>query len=96
MPPASPTPYRIKPLGSSVNRALRRIHPVHQRRILNAIEALAENPRPNGAIQLRPALYRIRVGSYRVVYRINDEERWIEFGRIDSRGETTYRGLGSL
>lgn len=89
-------PYRIKPLSSSVNRALRRIHPVHQRRIMEAIEALADNPRPNGVIQLRPALYRIRVGSYRVVYRINDEERWIELGRIDSRGESTYRGLGNL
>ena len=89
-------PYRIKPLSNSVNRALRRIHPVHQRRIQNAIEALAENPRSNGAVPLLPALYRIRVGSYRVVYRINDEERWIELGRVESRGETTYRDLGRL
>lgn len=89
-------PYRIKPLSSSVNRALRRIHPVHQRRIMEAIEALTNTPRPSGAVQLRPAPYRIRVGSYRVVYRINDEERWIELGRIDSRGESTYRGLGNL
>ena len=84
-------PYQIRPLSNSANRALRRIHPVDQRRIIGAIEALAKDPRPSGAVQLRPALYRIRVGSYRVVYRINDDERWIELGRVESRGETTYR-----
>jgi len=43
-------------------------------RIISAIQALAENPRPQGCRKLsgRPA-WRIRIGSYRVIYEVHDE-----------------------
>lgn len=44
-------------------------------RLVEAIDKLAENPRPRGCKKLagRYDLYRIRVGRYRVVYAIRDE-----------------------
>ena len=42
-----------------------------------AIGALAEEPRPTGSKKLRGAegLYRIRVGDYRAIYRVEDDRR---------------------
>lgn len=44
-------------------------------RVVNAIRGLANNPRPSGCKKLsgRPA-WRIRVGAYRVIYEVHDEE----------------------
>ena len=46
-----------------------------QARLRPAIEALAENPRPHGVKKLagEENLYRIRVGDYRVIYKIQGE-----------------------
>jgi mRNA interferase RelE/StbE len=46
-----------------------------QERIIAAIRKLASNPRPSGVKKLagREA-WRIRVGDYRVIYEINDNE----------------------
>jgi mRNA interferase RelE/StbE len=43
-------------------------------RIEEDIEALAENPRPDGVVKMKGhnSRYRIRIGNYRVVYDIND------------------------
>lgn len=43
--------------------------------IKNAIETLADNPRPTGYKKLKNAeAYRIRVGNYRIIYEINDDK----------------------
>jgi mRNA interferase RelE/StbE len=44
-------------------------------RIVSAIRNLAEDPRPDGAMKLtgRPA-WRIRIGAYRVIYEIQDNQ----------------------
>ena len=46
------------------------------RRLVRAIEALADNPRPAGAKKLRSAtsIRRIRLGDWRVCYMIEDEQ----------------------
>lgn len=43
-------------------------------KIREAINQLAENPRPNGCKKLIGSLneYRVRVGDYRILYTIND------------------------
>lgn len=43
------------------------------RRIVAAIRGLAEDPRPQGSIKLKGAIYRLRVGAYRIIYQVNDE-----------------------
>ena len=58
------------------------------------IGALVENPRPYGVIHLKTKdNYRIRVGNYRVIYKINDEIRLVEVLKVPRRNEGTYKGL---
>ena len=65
-----------------------------QPRVLSAIQALADDPRPHGIKQLKGLddLYRIRVGAYRVIYRIHDDELEILIIRVRHRREV-YRNL---
>lgn len=44
-----------------------------QRRVVSAIAALANNPRPETARKLTDNAYRLRVGDYRIVYQIFDD-----------------------
>ena len=48
-------------------------------RLLVAIRLLADDPRPSGVKKLKgyDYTYRIRVGDYRVIYKIQDEEMLI-------------------
>jgi len=73
-------------------KAFRRIHPREQRRIMEAIEALVDDPRPDGSVQLAggEGELRIRIGDYRVVYDIRDEQLIILVLRIGHRREV-YR-----
>lgn len=63
-----------------------------QVRIVVKAEAPAENPRPAGARQLKgdSGLYRVRVGDYRVVYRVKDDVLTVVVVRIAHRKEV-YR-----
>lgn len=63
-------------------------------RIDQAILSLADDPRPPGSKKLvgYEDLYRIRVGDWRIVYTIRDEQLLILVVRIAPRG-TVYRGL---
>ena len=46
-----------------------------KRRIAAAIEGLAINPRPPGCVKLagEDAVWRVRVGDYRILYEVHDE-----------------------
>ena len=64
-----------------------------RRRIVSRIEALAENPRPNGCRKLSGSeRYRIRQGSYRVVYAIEDDLLVVYVVKIADR-KSVYRAL---
>lgn len=60
-----------------------------QRRIRKALFALAEEPRPRGARQLKgdEDAYRIRVGDYRVIYEIRDKVLVVLVIRIAHRSK---------
>jgi len=50
--------------------------------------SLGENPRPSGCKKLRsktPNAWRVRVGKYRILYCIDDQERQITIYRIGHR-----------
>ena len=54
-------------------KQLDKIPSPHFNRIVKAIQALSNNPRPPGCKKLTGrAGYRIRIGNYRVIYEIND------------------------
>ncbi len=61
-------------------------------RIIVRIESLSHDPRPPGSQKLRGErdLWRIRVGDYRVVYRVDDRKRVVDVVRIRHRRDV-YR-----
>ena len=66
--------YRIV-LRPAAIRALRGIHPGDRDRIRGALALLSLDPRPPGAKALRGRdALRVRVGAYRIIYSVNDQE----------------------
>jgi len=65
--------YQVEIVGAA-KRQLRKLSKENQRRVLDAIEKLAQNPRPRGYKQLQGEenLFRVRAGDYRVIYEIRD------------------------
>lgn len=66
--------YRVE-LAPAAKRQIRKLSSTNRQRILDALEKLAHNPRPSGVVKLtgEENLYRIRVGSYRIIYDIQDQ-----------------------
>jgi mRNA interferase RelE/StbE len=62
------------------------------RRIRAAIEALAEDPRPPGCRKLegRENEWRVRVGTWRLIYRIEEERVVVLAVRVAPRGEVSW------
>jgi mRNA interferase RelE/StbE len=79
---------RFKP---SVTKDLRGIPPADVGRILERIETLRDNPRPPGAEKLSvQERYRLRQGSYRILYTVSDAEVVVEVVKVAHRREV-YR-----
>lgn len=56
------------------------------------ILSLASNPRPHGSKKLTEKEgYRIRVGSYRILYTIDDTAKIVVIYRIKIKGKATYK-----
>jgi mRNA interferase RelE/StbE len=84
--------YEIEYAPKAV-RAIEKLSRDVQRRVVARIEALAKNPRPSGAIKLAgQAIYRVRVGDYRVLYAIADERLVVLIVDVGHRREI-YRDL---
>ncbi|MGH3146342.1 MAG: type II toxin-antitoxin system RelE family toxin, partial [Rubrobacter sp.] len=71
--------YRMV-VGRSAEKSLRRcIPPELAVQVRLAIGDLAADPRPRGAVKMRGTEeqeeWRVRVGDYRIVYRVDDEAR---------------------
>lgn len=78
----------------SARKEVRRLDPPVRRRVIDAIEALADDPRPAGSVTLTgsPGWRRIRIGGYRVVYDVDDRALFVLVLRVGSRGDV-YRAL---
>ncbi len=64
--------------------------------IIQVLSGLEKNPRPVETVKLWDAVYRIRVGQWRIIYEIRDREQTIAIGKIARRSESTYRGIRDL
>ena len=65
-------------------------------RIVEAIDALAEDPRPHRCVKVRGApagTFRIRAGDYRIIYVVRDNNHMVIVARITRRSEDTYKNL---
>ena len=67
--------YRVI-IPKAVQKQLNNLSQKIRSRLLAEIKLLENNPRPNGVKKLKgyENTYRIRVGSYRVIYEIKDRE----------------------
>lgn len=61
-------------LPARFERMIKKIPKSDIKKIVDAIDRLATDPRPHGYIQLKGKTdaYRIRVGNFRIIYRVND------------------------
>ena len=70
----------------SVAKDLRSIPKRDVTRILSQIDELAVAPRAHGCIKLSAQeLYRVRVGLYRIIYQIRDEQLVIQVIKVGHR-----------
>jgi mRNA interferase RelE/StbE len=86
-------PWLVEILPAARRQLLALRNPI-QTRIRTAVRALADDPTPPDSIAMRhkgAGLHRLRVGNYRVVYRVQAERVRVLVIRIGHRGEV-YRG----
>jgi len=84
--------YRVKLLDRKVERQLDKIHEPDFSRLRDAIQSLANDPRPPGCRKLRGLEgWRIRVGNWRIIYHIDDAAHIVTIVAVRRRRENTYR-----
>ena len=85
--------YRIE-FRPAALRDLKRVPKLVRIRLMTAIAALANTPRPPGSVKLQgpEGFHRIRVGDYRVVYLIRDRILLVCVVRMAHRRDV-YRDL---
>ena len=78
--------YRLE-FKPTARKSLAKIPTVHADRIRKALDLLGENPLPPGNRKIvgSEAKYRIRIGDYRVIYEIKDNQLVIFIIRIAHR-----------
>ncbi|MEA5593149.1 type II toxin-antitoxin system RelE/ParE family toxin [Rivularia sp. UHCC 0363] len=85
------TEYQIE-FTKAASKQLKKLSVQEQTRVKEQIDRLGDSPRPDGVVKLKDSenSYRIRVGSYRVLYDIFDDILLISVIRIGHRKDV-YR-----
>ena len=80
--------YDVK-LAPSAARELKVLQDALLKRVLSILRDLRAMPRPRGCKKLvgGESDYRVRVGEYRVIYRVNDVTKTVTVWRIRHRSE---------
>ena len=81
----------IKP---SAEKQLDKLPKTVRIRVIEKLEELCHDPRPEGAVKLKGAedLWRIRIGVYRVIYQILDDRLLVFVLRVSHRKDI-YKGM---
>ena len=87
--------YQLK-LLSGIEKQLRRLPSSDRERVVQAMRSLVDNPRPTGTTHLTENLYRVRVGSYRILYAVFDAEVVVLVCKVARRSEFTYKDIRAL
>jgi mRNA interferase RelE/StbE len=83
--------YKVEIASRRVERQLDKVNDEIYPKVAEAIESLADNPRPFGVKKLAGRVHRIRTGPYRIIYSIYDREKVVVIDKVDRRKERTYR-----
>ena len=87
--------YRVE-LAPRARRELRRVGEPDKSRLATALSKLAREPRPAGSLKLKGPIYRLRVGSYRIIYAVSDHQQTVVALKIARREKDTYKRLDEL
>lgn len=84
-------PYRVR-ISKHVERELDDLPQAVYARVQQAIQGLSMNPRPVGVKMLKgfTDTYRLRVGSYRIVYEVDDPAQEVRLKTVADRKDV-YR-----
>lgn len=79
-------------IANSAKKELQRVSKNVRSRVIEVLGGLEQKPRPNGAVKLRgkSGLWRVRIGDYRVIYAIDDDQRMVDVSAIRHRSDA-YR-----
>ncbi len=85
--------FRIE-VSATAEKQIRKLPREDQIRVLRAIRPLERDPRPPGSRKIRgyDDVYRIRVGTYRVLYRVEDDRLVVILLKVGNRRDV-YRSL---
>jgi mRNA interferase RelE/StbE len=83
--------YRVQ-ISATAERQLRRLPRDDQLRVVRAVLALAQDPRPPGCRTLQgyDDVFRIRVGTYRVIYSVEGRQLLVIILKVGHRKDV-YR-----
>ena len=85
-------PYSVR-VAPAAARVIRKLDRPVQKRILQKLTELEREPRPNGVEKLsggEETRYRVRVGDYRIIYRVDDRILTVLVVKVGHRSEV-YR-----
>jgi len=88
--------FEVRLRSKRVQRELDALQGVDYERIVVKLRALANDPRPQGCEKLYDAIYRVRIGDFRMTYLIDEKNKRIEVGGIRRRSERTYKRVEEL
>ena len=87
--------YRVE-LRPRAQRGFDRLPSGDQARVLAALVALADQPRRSRSVKLSGSIYRLRVGTFRIIYAVFDRDQLVLVGKIARREKDTYDGIDTL
>ena len=89
-------PYTIKVASARVEKQLVSVSETDRAHLVIRLRVLAEQPRPKGVKALARNVCRLRVGRYRVIYKVFEREQVVLLGKIAPRAEGTYKHIEDL
>ena len=88
--------FAVRLRSKRVQGELDALQEVDHERVVAKLRGLAKAPRPRGCEKLYDAIYRVRVGDFRIIYLVDERSKRIEVGGIRRRTERTYKGIERL
>jgi mRNA interferase RelE/StbE len=85
--------YEVR-LSDRAAKDMDRLNPEVRRRVLNRLEQISEAPyapRASIALSNRGGLRKSRVGGWRIILSVNDEQRVVTVVTVDRRGQVYHR-----
>ena len=87
--------YRVETASRRVEREVAGLPRRVRDRVIQAVRNLHEDPRPRGSRKMRSKVrgaWRIRVGQYRVIYDVDDDQRLVVILAVLPRREVYWLG----